>query len=161
MQRTPLINGPLLLLSCRWVPYIRALNNHILDRRFRVPHETQVLRKSFLTHADAARFAVGASYRTANYAATSTLRDPNHAALANVGRLPLEVLWRITVPANCLNACDCSRVAVFAAEAEVLLVPYTAFEVTDITRVGNLTTIWARVYQDNLTAPEDLPTRAA
>ena len=97
------------------------------------------------------------SYRTANYMATSKRRNPNH--LAGVGRQPLEVLWRITVPANCLSACDCSLVSEFPAEAEVLLVPYTAFEVTDITREGNLTTIRARVYQDNLTAPEDLPTR--
>ena len=144
----------------RWVPYIRALNNHILDNAFRVDRTTQVLRKSHLTHADAARFTMGECYRTANYAATSTLVDPNHRALLNVGFGPLQVLWRFTVPANCLNACDCRLLSVFSVEDEVLLVPYTAFEVTDITREGNLTTIRARVYQDNLTGAEDMPARA-
>lgn len=144
-------------LLAHWVPFIRALNNHIL--RFEVSSGVVTRRKSWMTADQASRVLVNQDYRLPMYVATS--RKTFHNFPLGVGGEAVRIEFNI--PARCFQACDLQQCSVYQGEAEVLLIPFTPVRVTGkrTDPTTGIITIAMDVFEDGLNMPLDLPSICA
>jgi len=140
-----------------WVPFMRALNNHIL--RFQISNDVVTRRKSWLTRAQAERVLVNQNYRLPLYVATS--RKTFDDFPAGVGGQLVRIEFRI--PAHCFQTCDLQQCSLFPSEAEVILVPYSSVRVTDkqTDPTTGIITIAMAVFKDSQDMPLDMPSMCA
>jgi len=136
----------------RMMPFIRCLNEYLYSGA-ELTEALTVFRGSRMTAQQAANIQAGKEYRIGMYVATST----NEAVAGAFGAGC--VFWHFTIPARCLQVRDIRTISHYAAEEEIMMVPYTAVRIEHKQpRPGGGETIYATVLRDARGEAENLRT---